>query len=922
MGDTTRFLPIGRQLGVLEDKTAQLTFEQVRRRTDFVPSRSETFQYGYSSSAFWFRFQVTNHSRENIKHWLIGLLDASSVEYADCYVVYADGRVEHQTGGLKRPYVDRGFFATTPFFRIKLPTNEPVTVFFRIESSVTMFGKVTIWEEYYNLSKGRVIIFAIWMFLGLFILRSLNSFVLARFVPNRQFRFYTVCTFLLYLATLARTGIYPILLANHPQLLDWIHTGMGRLMPLGLAVWMYTLLDNRPVLRPMRWLLLAIAGTSFIGVFLSFFVQNAAIGQFFAILVLLTYILFFVGAGIIWRIGQRSALVFVVPIAICTIPFSLYQLQSLAIIAYHPAISHLALLALALEMVLMSLVLGRIVQSYIKERVTAANALMQEKVEVDKLQELDVLKTQFFTNISHEFRTPLTLILAPIAELKERYPTENVLTLMERNGKRLLTLINQLLDLSKLEAGQLKAESEPGDIAVFFRTLASSFSSLAQSRRINFTFDQLETGWWTLYDRDKLEKIITNLLSNAFKFTPEGNDVRMTIRYLNEHQVLVTVQDTGIGISETDLAHIFERFYQRSDTTADGQMNRAYEGTGIGLALVHELVRVLGGTIDVTSQEGLGTTFTVSLPLMPVVGLPDVAMSTDNDLARQEKPEQLVGINTNQERQHAELQPADVASDDMLLIIDDNADIRAYVRSIFEADYQIVEAIDGQDGLEKATSLLPNVVICDLMMPRLSGFDFCRMLKNQSATSHIPVVMLTAKATTEDRIEGFGLGADDYLTKPFNRAELLSRVRNLLQQRKRLYSWFGRRPDVADVTLETTPALAILTSEQLFIDRLTRIVHERLSESTFTVEGLAEAVNLSRSQLHRKLKTLLDMSPTNFIRDIRLAKAAQLLTEGEQNVTQIAYAVGFDSLSYFSKTFQERYGVLPSAYGRASSSLS
>ena len=208
------------------------------------------------------------------------------------------------------------------------------------------------------------------------------------------------------------------------------------------------------------------------------------------------------------------------------------------------------------------------------------------------------------------------------------------------------------------------------------------------------------------------------------------------------------------------------------------------------------------------------------------------------------------------------------------------------------------------------------------MMPRLSGSEFCRIVKNQPATSHIPVIMLTAKATTEDRIEGLGLGADDYLTKPFNRAELQIRVRNLIEQRKRVYNWFGQQHTVVDVAPEPTPTLAVLTSEQVFLDRLTAVVEQHLGEPAFTVEALAEAANLSRSQLHRKLKALLDTSPTSFVRDIRLTKAAQLLTDGEQNVTQVAYAVGFDSLSYFAKTFQERYGVLPSAYGRTPSSQS
>ncbi|MBD2699011.1 response regulator [Spirosoma sp. BT702] len=579
--------------------------------------------------------------------------------------------------------------------------------------------------------------------------------------------------------------------------------------------------------------------------------------------------------------------------------------------------------------VLVLAVIGWQLYRFQTQRLLLEQKVAFEQKEAIRLSELDSLKTQFFTNISHEFRTPLTLILAPLTDLKQRYPAEQVLSLMERNGKRLLTLINQLLDLSKLEAGQLKAEPEPGDIAVFFRTLASSFSSLAQSRQIKFIFEQSETGWWTLYDRDKLEKIITNLLSNAFKFTPEGNEVRMNVRYPNERQVIVKIQDTGIGISPTNLTHIFERFYQ-----VDGQENRAYEGTGVGLALVNELVQVLGGTINVTSQEGEGTTFTVDLPLVPIARprteSPAANLAADWDVANGQETEPLIAINRTEAFQTGESQPfvqtADVASTNLLLIIDDNADIRAYVRSIFESDYQILEAIDGQDGLEKATQLQPNVVICDLMMPRLNGFEFCQALKTQPATSHIPVVMLTAKATTEDRIEGFELGADDYLTKPFNRTELQIRVRNLLEQRKRLYNWFGRQQNVtidvatADVATDTAdssaPALALLTNEQVFIDRLTAVVHEHLDEPAFSVEVLSETVNLSRSQLHRKLKTLLDTSPTNFVRDIRLMKAAELLTTGEQTVTQIAYTVGFDNLSYFAKTFQERFGVSPSQYGR------
>lgn len=610
--DTTRFVPIGRRVSILEDKTARLSFAQVRQRTDFVPSYSESFQYGYTSSAYWFRFEVTNHSQENQKHWLLGLLDAISLDYVDLYLVYPNGQIIHQQGGLKRPYVDQGFFATAPFFRATFPTGQPITVFFRIESSLSMYGKVTVWEEYYNLSKGRVIIFVIWLFLGLFILRSLNSFVLARFIPDPQFRFYTLCTFLLYISTLARTGIYSVLITNYPNLLDWMQYGMVRLLPVGLAVWMYSLLDGRLFFKPLRWMLLLITGIGLAGVFLPLYVQNAAIGAFYAILLLITYVLFFVGAVLVWTMGRRPALYFVLPITLCTIPFALYQLEILRIITYTTLISQLPMLALFIEMVSMSLVLGRIVQTYIKERIASANALMLEKVEVDKLQELGALKSRFFTNISHELRTPLTLIISPLSELKKRFPDEPMLSMMERNSNRLLTLINQLLDMSKLEAGQLKAQSEPGDIAAFFRTLAGSFQSLAESRRIYFSFTQNECEYRTRFDRDKVEKIVTNVLANAIKFTPSDQTVSMDVQ-LTASSVQVVIADTGIGISPANLLHIFDRFYQ-----VDSTVNRSYEGTGVGLSLVRELVDVLEGSISVDSIEGVGTTFRVKLPLRPV----------------------------------------------------------------------------------------------------------------------------------------------------------------------------------------------------------------------------------------------------------------------------------------------------------------
>lgn len=529
-----------------------------------------------------------------------------------------------------------------------------------------------------------------------------------------------------------------------------------------------------------------------------------------------------------------------------------------------------------------------------------------EQQEASRLTELDGLKTQFFTNISHEIRTPLTLILGPIEQAVQDYAHDARFPLIQRNANRLLSLINQLLDLSKLEAGQLKAEPVPGDMATFFRVIGSSFESLAKSRQIDFVFEQSATEWWASFDRDKLEKIVTNLLSNALKFTPPGQQVRMTVQYPVDSvggDMRFIIQDTGIGIAPDQLNHIFERFYQ-----VDAKINRAYEGTGIGLALVNELVKVLNGTITVASTEGQGTTFIVTLPVTVTP-----AESTDfSEASGNHSPFLHVATQLPASVPAATRLP--VSEDQpVLLVIDDNADIRTYIRSIFETDYQIIDAVDGEEGLQLATSTLPDIVMCDLMMPRLDGFGFCRVLKTQEATSHVPVIMLTAKATLADRIEGFGLGADDYITKPFNKDELTVRVRNLIQQRKRLYDRF-RTSQPNETPEEQAPPL--LTAEQQFIERLSAVVYQHIDNTAFSVEELAEAVHLSRVQLHRKLKAVANTTASQFIRDIRLAKAAQLLIDGELSVTQVAYAVGFDNLSYFAKVFQEQYHVLPSQYGK------
>ncbi|MDF7818749.1 ATP-binding protein [Runella sp. MFBS21] len=515
--------------------------------------------------------------------------------------------------------------------------------------------------------------------------------------------------------------------------------------------------------------------------------------------------------------------------------------------------------------------------------------------ETSRLAELDTLKTNFFTNISHEFRTPLTLIIGPIQELKKKFPTLESLSLIERNAQRLLTLINQLLDVTKLDAKQMTVDSQPGNLAKFIQVLVTSFQSLAQSRDIQFEFAQNKSNATVFFDHDKFEKIILNLLSNAFKFTPNGGRISLSIYYSEAFdQIKIILKDTGIGIPEQNLEKIFDRFFQ-----VDVSKKQNYEGTGIGLTLVKELVDLLQGSIQVTSQENLGTTFSLSLPLRAADS------KTQIRPLNSQKHEAISALSTAD----APLTPPPPPKmpEEVLLIVEDNQDLRTYIREIFEDEYQIIEAIDGIDGLEKAMNSIPDIIISDLMMPRMDGFELCKYLKSSAKTSHVPFILLTAKATLANRIEGLELGADDYLIKPFDANELKIRVQNLIKIRRQLQELFSK----AIVDLRPTE-VKVSSIDEAFLQKAKEVIEKNIADSSFDITQFAHEMSLSSFQLRRKLKALTNYTATEFVRRYRLQRAADLLKQKTGTVSDIAFQVGFESLSYFTKVFQEEFGHTPS----------
>ncbi|HAK75545.1 MAG TPA: hybrid sensor histidine kinase/response regulator [Runella sp.] len=565
---------------------------------------------------------------------------------------------------------------------------------------------------------------------------------------------------------------------------------------------------------------------------------------------------------------------------------------------------------------LVSLIVYRLYLAQLN-RVRLQEQLLYKNKEAERLGELDAIKTNFFANISHEFRTPLTLILGPMEQIIQEYEADVRFPVIQRNASRLLTLINQLLDISKLEAGQMAPEITSTELVRYFRTLTGSFVSLAESRRVRLEVSQNQDEVHGFVDEDKVEKIVTNLLSNALKFTEAGGKVTVGVQYISsiggKEEAMITVSDTGIGIKPAQLDKIFNRFYQ-----VEADRKRGYEGTGIGLALVKELVEVLKGTIVVESAENVGTTFRVKLPIDEATWKDYL---TEQPSGIQQKLQEnvldyssLLPLVEEPSIDKKRNQLAAEEEGEVLLIIDDNADIRAYVRSIFEKEYQVLEAADGREGLDLAIETLPNIVICDLMMPRMDGFEFCRHLKSDERSSHIPVVMLTAKATLEDRIEGFELGADEYLTKPFHKTELQSRVKNLLQKQEKLRHYFSSKTLEAKPTKLKPTEVKASTVDELFLQKVKAVLEANLSNSAFGVVEFSTAMSMSKSQLNRKLNALCDCSSNELIRAFRLQRAADLLRAKAGTVSDIAYQVGFEHLSYFSKSFQEKFGTLPSEY--------
>ncbi len=521
----------------------------------------------------------------------------------------------------------------------------------------------------------------------------------------------------------------------------------------------------------------------------------------------------------------------------------------------------------------------------------------EEQEKNQKLRELDQLKTKLFSNISHEFRTPLTLIRGaaslPDPDQKSLIPffgKGGRLEMISSNSTRLLRLVNQMLDLSRMESGNLHVKSVQTDVIPLLSYLVESRRSFADQKKVKLSFHPDRDQLLMDIDVEKVEDILLNLMHNAIKFTPEHGEVIVSL-IANEkdgRNVLIKIKDTGIGIAEEHIEKIFDRFYQVDQNSP--------EGSGIGLTLTKEYVQLMGGELTIQSKLNQGSTFSVILPIKNKAQL--IPFEELVKMINSESFEPIIYDDLLKRTQNE-----DVEKSPLVLIVEDNKELAYFLSSMLNPFFRIETAFNGQEGVQKATEIVPDLIISDVMMPVMDGFQLCDQLKNDFKTNHIPIILLTAKVDADSRLTGLKKGADDYLAKPFNTDELLIRIKNLIENREKLKQKYSQ------VQIgELNEAEAFTGLDKLFMDELNQLLEQHYTNEDFGIEEACKAMKISRVQLHRKLVALTGMSASHFINNFRLEKAADLLLTSRKNIAEIAYETGFSDPNYFSKLFKKRYG--------------
>ncbi len=964
--DTTREYGLGRSwdvLAVRHDSAPDLSLAQVRApawAARFRYSQQAVPNFGAWQGQVWLRGTLVNAASRRTA-WIIWTHIANH-QPITIYLVAPDGQVRQFAAG---PDLDFARTHAVPDrrynFLLPLPLGQPTTVYVCTPGGLLDYSiserrqmeQSSYWENLFlNLFLGAMLMLALYNLFLFLSIKEVSYFYYVAYVL-------AFCALHLQMKGLLAWWFFPRLGEMGELVLQQLLNGLVMLFGALMA---RAFLDSRRLVPRLDWLLSGVVLLSPVPALAALFAHGALLGLLTLGLPLLSSLPLLVVGTAVLRRGYRPARYYMAGWGLVALSIFAFYLTQLNVLPVSGWTINGSAIAWVLEMVFLSLGLadrinlarqaeqqaqGRVLamlrekedaqQAANRQLAARATELEQANHELQaslattgQLQNLDELKTNFFTNISHEFRTPLTLILGPAEELADEGPdpaTRRKSGLILRNARRLLHLINQLLDLSKLEAGAMRLVPTAGDAAQLARQLAGTFASMAEARGIRFGTEG-PVRLPLVFDAPKLEIVLTNLLSNALRFTPAGGEVALSWRAVAATTtapalVELAVRDTGPGIAPEHLPQLFNRFYQGAHPTTPG----AQPGTGVGLTLVKELTELHGGTVVASSAAGQGATFAVRLPygLVPAPTAADepVPALTGHD-----------GTAAGAGDDPAETPPRPAAESplpeaDLVLFVEDNEDVREFIRSSLEpAGYRLLEAADGRAGVEMALASVPDLVISDVMMPGLDGYGVVRQLKAHPATSHVPVVLLTAKSAATDRLEGLETGADAYLGKPFAARELRAQVRNLLALRDRTRALtraeqhlvLAGPPDPdgtpADEPAPTLAPARLSALDRDFLARVAASVEENLAESEFDVDQLSRAVALSRTQVQRKLRALTGQAPAEYIRTARLLRARALLREQAGTVAEIGYGVGFSSPAHFSTVFSRQFGYPPSEAAR------
>lgn len=898
--DEKKEYELGYATDILIDPTSNYLFNDVlagKYNDQFKKGDNSVFNFGYSSDDIWLRCRIKNNAHSASHQWMleIGNPFLSNIEI---YFIKKDGTIIRKTSSDQiapdqREIKDRGFI-----FNLPLLTGEEQTIFIHAAGIDKKFFRVHAWEkdDYFHYIRIRDL--QLGFYYGILLALVAYNLFLFFSILDINYLYYviyitaTCCTQML-MTGFAMEYIGYNLLFSHYHIPLYTELSFAFATLFGLRF-----LNVASFFPRLNKYFLGAVGLSIILFPFSYIPgQYQWSSELSSLLKIITLSCLFVCAIFITRQGYRPARyyllgwMFLLPAALIML------LKHLGILSVTPLTQHAMKFGVSLEAILLSMGLADRLN-------TTTMQLKLKTLETEKLAETEKMKSDFFSNISHELRTPLSLIISPLEKLmkeKKNGPNIELFQIMHRNATRLLQLVNHLLDLSKLDSKAMKLNLRKRDVITRIKVICSSFESVAFEKQISFSCSWKSEEVIMSFDEEKVEIILYNLLANAFKFTPTGGIISVTVQLLNE-ELSISIKDSGIGIAPSKLPRIYDRFYQVNNSSV-----REFEGTGIGLALVKELVELHHGFIEVQSELGKGTEFIVRLPMG--ISYSDQTEPVDESLHESFLPDSIKLL--HKEIEKIEVQENEVAGLPILLLVEDNTDFRIFSRNLFTDTYQVIEATDGEQGWEKALEYIPDLIITDMMMPKMDGTQLCKKIKEDIRTSHIPVIILTARQSTDSKVKGFETGADDYIAKPFREEELHARVKNLIAQREKLREIYQRE------SWQKPQRASLPSANEKFLDLIVKAIEANIASGDFNVEQLGKEIGMSRTQIFKKLKALTGQSPSDFIKIYKLNKAAHLLSQKTfPSIAEVAYACGFNSPSHFTESFRKQFGKSPSEFAR------